>query len=109
MFHLWVGMMTGALLAYLWTRIPDSLTHLYRRLRWWFAAFALLILLTPVVWELWRIALGSFGPIEAVKAVLLPWAAGVGFGIWMFHIVRGLAGASAGGAEEKKESLTFLP
>src|SRR4051794_29441108 len=105
MFHLWVGMMTGALLAYLWTRRPDSLTSLYRRLRWWLAGSALVVLLTPVVADLWRFGSGSFGPIEGLRGVLLPWAAGVGFGIWMFQIIR-LAAAGAGGAQEKAGAAT---
>src|SRR3954451_6529928 len=108
MFHLWVGMITGALLAYLWTRRPDSPTNLYRRLRWWLAGSALVVLLAPVVAELWRFGSGSFGPIEAVKVVLLPWAAGVGFGIWMFQIIR-LAAARAGRRPEQQRKRRRTP
>lgn len=85
MFHLWIGLMAGILLAYLWMRSrAPQWREPWRSWRWWLAAFAVLIIITPVIWEVLRTALGRFGPLEAFKTVLLPWAAGVGFGIWIY-------------------------
>jgi hypothetical protein len=80
MLYLLIGIMVGILLAYLSRRPWGSL-------RWWLAGAALIILLTPIVWESVRYGSGDLGVMEAVKDVLLPCAAGVGFGIWMYPIV----------------------
>ena len=99
MFHLWVGVMVGALLAYLWGRAQVSHTRpSWQSPRWWLAGVVLVFLLLPIFWDSWRYGSGSLGPIEAVKGVLLPWAAGIGFGIWLFLLVGRLPRNAAAGA-----------
>lgn len=100
MFYVWVGIMTGALLAYLWGRSREGTRPHWRSPRWWLAAAALLLLLAPLAWDAWKTGFGNFGPIESVRAVLLPWAAGVGFGVWLNLIIAGLP---------RESSLTFVP
>jgi hypothetical protein len=109
MFYLWIGVMTGLLLAYLWTRAqtpgkrkPSSKAgeqtaetpkptperrKWWKSERWWLAGVVLALLFSPMLWDVWRTGSGILGPIEAIKTILLPWAAGVGFGIWMHPIV----------------------
>src|SRR5215216_1702951 len=89
MFHLWIGVMTGLLLAYLWmrTQAPRQ-RRWWHSERWWLAGFVLAVLFIPLLWDLWRTGYG-ISPIDAIKTVLLPWGAGVGFGVWMSSIVIG--------------------
>jgi hypothetical protein len=119
MFYLWLGVMAGILLAYVWMR-----GHAVRRRpwwrywRWWLATFAALILLIPVLWDAGRVAFGSFGVLGAFKAVLLPWAAGIGFGIWIYLTIGPLSlspavasapMAGAEGAAAPRKELSFIP
>src|SRR5258708_23610271 len=96
MFFLWTGVMAGILLAYLVIRYGDRsdgspkslrivLQDLSRSARWVLAAVVALMLIIPVPWQFVETGfLGSFGLLEAFKTVLLPWLAGVGFGIWIY-------------------------
>ncbi len=102
MFLLWSGVMAGILLAYL-----NSLGPLWTSLRWWVAAVAALLLFIPVPWVFVQTGFfGSFGPLEAFKTVLLPWIAGVGFGIWIYLAIDAVqVGQNAGesGAAARRE------
>jgi len=119
MFYLWLGVMAGTLLVYLWMRGHAIRSRpWWRSWRWWVATFAALILLIPVLWDAGRVAFGSFGVLEAFKAVLLPWAAGIGFGIWIYltigplslsHAVAPAPMASAEGAAAPRKELSFIP
>jgi hypothetical protein len=102
MFFLWTGVMAGILLAYLVMRFANrsdlnqkglrgSLQVLWASARWRFAAIVALLLFIPVPWEFIKTGFfGSFGPLEAFKTVLLPWLAGVGFGIWIYLTIASL-------------------
>jgi len=88
MFYLLIGVMAGILLAYLVMRAGGrDPFELWRSWRWRLAGVVALLLLLPVVWDFARAGLGSFGPPEAFRTVLLPWLAGVGFGIWFYFTI----------------------
>jgi hypothetical protein len=119
MFFLWSGVMAGILLAYLVMRygnrsdvrrgahksLRDSFDALWPSLRWRFAAVVALLLIVPVPVEFILTGFfGSFGLLEAFKTVLLPWIAGVGFGIWIYAtIARGARNADQGHAGARSE------
>ena len=84
MFHLWIGVMAGTLLAYVWTHAPAQWRQ--ATAGWWFAIAGTIVLLIPIGWDLWRTSAAYLGPIESIKSVLLPWVAGFGFGIWAYLI-----------------------
>jgi hypothetical protein len=114
MFHLWIGVMAGILLAYLWMRAHAPRRRApWQSWRWWLAGFVALIIIIPVIWELLRTAFGSLGLLEAFKAVLLPWAAGVGFGIWIYLAIGPLPRAPTGKTDEVataiRQDLSFIP
>src|SRR6266851_10074142 len=99
MFHLWIGVMAGVLFAYLWMRAHAPRRRApWQSWRWWLAGFVALIIVTPVIWEVLRTAFGRFGLLEAFKTVLLPWAAGIGFGIWIYLVIGPRPLASTGTA-----------
>jgi len=92
MYHLWTGVIAGVLLAYLLMRARAlGQRKAWRSLRWWPAWFTMLIILLPAVWEFGRLAFGRLGPVEGLKSVLLPWAAGGSFGIWIYLAIEPLA------------------
>jgi hypothetical protein len=110
MFHLWIGVMAGVLLAYLIMRAQRSRPReMWRSWRWWSAGVAALIVVLPVVWELVQTAAGFFGPLEALKTVLLPWAAGVGFGIWLYLAIAPLWETTKGEADAVRRDLSLIP
>jgi ABC-type Fe3+ transport system permease subunit len=107
MFYLWVGVMAGILLAYLAMRARsrgetgDLATRAGRRRQrqlkpWWrswlwlLGGVVALLLLIPVIWEFIRTGFVSFGWVEAIKTILIPWFAGVGFGIWIYLTIGSL-------------------
>jgi hypothetical protein len=59
----------------------------WRSRRWWLASFAALIILFPLFSEFMVTWSGSFGLRGAFRTVLIPWAAGLGFGIWLYLII----------------------
>lgn len=101
MFHLWIGVMAGVLLAYLWSRGTAPNWNLkkakkaWRSQRWWLAALVVIILFLPLIADFARVSFGRYGFVEALKTVLLPWAAGVGFGIWLYSVSVPVARDSA--------------
>jgi hypothetical protein len=108
--------MAGVLLAYLVMRARGRYwgeLKPWRSLRWWLAGVVALMLLTPVVWEFTRTGLGSFGPLEAFKTVLLPWFAGVGFGIWIYLTIDLLPPTQDAGQNDAATTigrdLSFVP
>ena len=101
MFFLWTGVMAGILLAYLVMRyanwsanqnanrtLVSSLQALSGYPRWWLAAVVALLLVIPVAMEF--VELDEWGLLEAFETVLLPWLAGVGFGIWIYLTIGSL-------------------
>jgi hypothetical protein len=87
MFDLWIGVMTGIVLAYLWEGPHRKAKPSYWSSPLPFSQAALAVLLITFGWELWHFGSGSLGALESVKVVLMPWAAGVGFGVWMYSIL----------------------
>jgi hypothetical protein len=117
MFHLWIGVLAGALFAYLIVRAQRRRTsEMWRSWRWWLAGVAVLLVLLPMVWDLAR-KTDSFGLLDSLKTVLLPWAAGLGFGIWIYFAIDTLPGADRiadprtmnGAADAVRRDLSFIP
>jgi hypothetical protein len=115
MFHLWVGVMTGVLVAYVIIRSapPPPLPTISRWLpplpapqvrpwyqspTWWVAGASILVLFTMVAIDLIRSASTALGLIDGIKSMLLPWAAGCGFGVWMYLTVAPLARQGGAGS-----------
>ena len=110
MYHLWLGIMAGLLLAYLvrramqWRRTarlwqaamrrPHGRPPLQQRPRrwwssprWWLAVLLMLALLVPIGWDFWELTGSDFKRLDGLKHVAMPWAAGAGIGFWMFTAI----------------------
>lgn len=125
MFYLWIGIMAGTFLAYLAMRAGSrrrTRFEPWRSLRWWLAGVVVLMLLIPVVLEFIKTGFGSFGWLEAIKTVLLPWFAGIGFGVWIYLTISPLPGLQdagpydaaqdtgpEGAAAAVRRELSFIP
>ena len=92
MFHLWIGMMAGVLLAYLFQHYPSHESK--REGRWWrskdrwfdLLAIVITIAVIGVFTSDFERVRDQNGIVEALKTILLPCTAGVGFGIWFFSL-----------------------